>query len=182
MKVGVFVGSFDPVHTGHTAIMNYLVSEKIVDKVLVIPTGNYWDKQNLTELSKRIEMLELISSDKIIIDKIRNNYEYTYQILDSLNDENSQDKYYLVIGMDNFKNIHLWKECERILKHGVIVIKRDGYRAECMNDGVIFVDKGFGDVSSTVIRKKIKDGKYEDISSFLDRNVLEYIVKKGLYR
>lgn len=182
MRVGVFVGSFDPVHTGHTAIMNYLVSEKIVDKVLVIPTGNYWDKQNITELNKRIEMLELISSDEIIIDKVRNNYEYTYQILDSLNCENSENKYYLVMGMDNFEKIHLWKEYERILKHGVIVIKRDGYRVECKKDGIIFIDKSFGEVSSTMIRKKIKDGKYQDISSFLDRNVLEYIMKKKLYR
>lgn len=182
MRVGVFVGSFDPVHTGHTAIMNYLVNEKIVDKVLVIPTGNYWDKQNLTDLSKRIEMLELISSDKIIIDKVRNNYEYTYQILDSLNDENGEDEYYLIMGRDNFEKIHLWKNYQDILMRGIIVINRDNLGNINENRRVIFIDKNFGEVSSTMIRKKIKDGKYVDISSFLNRNVLEYILKKKLYR
>ena len=83
MKIGVFVGSFDPVHNGHVSIMNYLVNSNIVDMVLVIPTGNYWEKQNLTEISKRIEMLELVSNNKIMIDKEHNDYQYTYLFITS---------------------------------------------------------------------------------------------------
>ena len=45
MKLGVYVGSFNPVHIGHKYIIDYLLNNKYVDKIIVIPTGNYWDKQ-----------------------------------------------------------------------------------------------------------------------------------------
>lgn len=182
MKIGVFVGSFDPVHNGHVAIMNYLVDNYIVDGVLVIPTGNYWEKQNLTEISKRIEMLELVSNNKIMIDKQHNDYQYTYQILDELEKKNPGNNYYLVIGYDNYKNINLWKNYLDILKRGIIVINRNNLGYDDEKRQVIFIDKNFGEMSSTMIRKKIKDEKYQDISSFIDRKVLKYIMKKGLYR
>ncbi len=67
MKIGVFVGSFDPVHKGHTNIINYLINKKIVDKILVIATGNYWHKQNITDLKIRLEMLEFIKNNHIHI-------------------------------------------------------------------------------------------------------------------
>ena len=180
MKIGVFVGSFDPVHNGHVAIMNYLVDRGIVDKVLVIPTGNYWEKQNLTQISKRIKMLELIKNDKIMIDKVHNDYQYTYQILEELEKNNKENIYYLVMGYDNYKNISLWKNYQNILNRGIIVINRDDLGRD--DEKVIFVDKNFGDVSSTIIRKKIKDNKYHDISSFVDKKVLKYIKRNKLYR
>ena len=97
MKIGVFVGSFDPVHKGHISIMYYLIDNKIVDKLLVIATGNYWDKQNITDLNKRIEMLSFIKNDNIIIDKKHNKLEYTYQILRALNKENPNDEFYYLL-------------------------------------------------------------------------------------
>jgi len=182
MRIGVFVGSFDPVHMGHTAIMNYLVNEKIVDKVLVIPTGNYWEKQNLTALKKRLDMLDLIKTDKIMIDKEYNHCEYTYQILDGLEKENRVDEYYLVMGVDNFEKICLWKNYLDILKRGVIVIRRGIKKIVSGNERIIFVNKDFGEVSSTMIREKIHDGKYLEIDGFLDKKVLEYIIEMNLYK
>ena len=44
MKLGIFVGSFNPVHKGHIKIANYILNKKLVDRLLIIPTGNYWDK------------------------------------------------------------------------------------------------------------------------------------------
>ena len=82
MKVGVFVGSFDPVHNGHVKLINYLVDKKIVDKMRVIPTGNYWDKQNLSSIKHRLNMLNLIKSEDIIIDDRHNDINYTYEISD----------------------------------------------------------------------------------------------------
>ena len=181
MRVGVFVGSFDPIHRGHEAIMNDLVKEKIVDKVLVIPTGNYWDKQNLSELGQRIEMLKLIATNEIMVDDGHNYLEYTYQILDKLEEENRENEYYLIMGWDNYEKIHLWKNYQEIMKRKIIVINRDELGKVINNKQVIYINKNF-QVSSSKIREKIKEGKYEDISSFLDRNVLEYIMKKGLYR
>ena len=59
MKIGVYVGSFNPVHKGHIAIANYIVDNNYVDKLWIVPTGNYWDKLDLVSIDDRINMLKL---------------------------------------------------------------------------------------------------------------------------
>lgn len=176
MKIGVFVGSFDPVHNGHTNVMNYLVDEKVVDKVLVIATGNYWDKQNITDLSVRLQMLELIKNDNIIIDKKHNKLEYTYQILNALKQENPNDKFYLVIGADNANTLYKWKCYDEIIKNGIIVVGRDDIKINLNVSNLIVINKNFGNISSTKIRKHTDDYK-----EYLNKDVYEYIKKNQLY-
>ena len=92
MNIGVFVGSFNPPHKGHIGIVNYLINKKILDKIIIIPTGNYWDKQDLINIDDRINMLKFYENDKIIIDNKHNNMEYTYLIMNSLKEEYPHDK------------------------------------------------------------------------------------------
>ena len=56
MKIGVYVGSFNPPHKGHIRIVNHLLDKKYLDKIIIVPTGNYWDKLDLVETSHRINM------------------------------------------------------------------------------------------------------------------------------
>ena len=98
MKVGVYVGSFNPVHKGHIKIVRHLL-KYFLDKVIVVATQNYWDKKNLINLNDRINMLKKYESDKIIIDTDCNNYEYTYMVMSKLKEE--YDDLYLIIGADN---------------------------------------------------------------------------------
>ena len=81
MKLGVFVGSFNPVHKGHIKIVNYILEKNYVDKVLIIPTGNYWDKNDIIDIKHRINMLKYYETDKIKIDNTLNDIQYTYQII-----------------------------------------------------------------------------------------------------
>ena len=81
MKLGVYIGSFNPPHKGHIYVVNYLLDNLIVDKVLLVPTGNYWDKQSLVDITDRINMLKFYENDNIIIDTVNNNYPYTYQLM-----------------------------------------------------------------------------------------------------
>jgi len=69
MRVGVYVGSFNPPHNGHESIVNFLISHNYVDKVLVIPTGNYWDKQNIVSLEDRVNMLKYLESNNYFYKK-----------------------------------------------------------------------------------------------------------------
>lgn len=176
MKIGVFVGSFDPVHNGHTNVMNYLVDEKIVDKVLVIATGNYWDKQNITDLKVRLQMLDLIKNDNILIDRKHNKLEYTYQILNALKKDNPEDTFYLVIGADNANTLYKWKRYDKIIENGIIVVGRDDIKISLNLPKLIVINKNFGNISSTRIRKYTDNYK-----EYLNRNVYEYIKKNGLY-
>ena len=177
MKIGVFVGSFDPVHIGHTNVMNYLINKNVVDKVLVIATGNYWHKQNITDLNHRLNMLDCIKNDNIIIDRKHNKLEYTYQILDSLKEKYKEDEFYLVLGADNANTLLKWKNFEKILENGIIIVGRNNIKISLKgNDKLIFINKNFGNISSTNIRNNI-----EEYKSFLDKDVYHYIVKNNLY-
>ena len=75
MKIGIYVGSFNPPHKGHIKIVNHLIS-KYLDKVIIIPTGNYWDKLDLVNIDHRINMLKFYENEKIIIDTKNNRIEY----------------------------------------------------------------------------------------------------------
>ena len=186
MKIGVYVGSFDPVHLGHVEITNYLLSNKILDKVIIIPTGNYWDKNDLSDIQNRVEMLNIFENDKIIIDSKLSKYQYTYEILNELKNQHSNATLYLIIGADNLKKFHLWRNIEVILQNKIIVINRNGIKAikyinKFSNKKAFLVINGFEElnISSSEIRKRIKSNK--NVSSLLDRRVINYICENNLY-
>ena len=78
MRLGVYIGSFNPVHIGHIDIVNYLLYNEVVDKILIVPTLNYWNKNDLIDIKHRINMLKLIENEKIKIDDKNNKYVYTH--------------------------------------------------------------------------------------------------------
>ena len=179
MKIGVFVGSFNPVHDGHIKVANYLIENNYVDKVLLLATPNYWNKQALIPIEKRIEMLKFFETDKIIVDDKHNNYPFTYQVLRSLK-EDYQDDLYLIMGADNIENFKEWRNYDEILENKIIVLNRDNidiykYIDEDKKEQFIpIVDFPFIDVSSTEIRK----GNYKNI----DPRVVKYIKENDLYK
>lgn len=180
MKLGVYIGSFNPVHNGHIKLVNYLLDKTFVDKVLVVATTGYWDKTNLVDIEKRIDMLKFFESDRVLIDEKHNAIQYTYELLRELSKE-YDDELYLIIGADNIINFDKWKNYEELLNYKIIVMNRnnidiDSYIKKYNTPNFIVVsDFDFIDVSSTEIRKTI-DNKY------LDKRVLEYIRKNNLYK
>lgn len=183
MKIGVYVGSFNPVHIGHIKIVDDLLIHKIVDRVVIIPTNGYWNKQNLVDLKHRINMLKYFENDKIIIDTKHNSIEYTYQVLDKLEKEYKNDELYLIIGADQLPKFHLWKNVGEILKHKVLVINRDNIDVyqhinnfKNKENFIIVNDIEQIDISSTIIRDNI-----DKRDCYLDKNVLKYINKNKLY-
>lgn len=188
MRIGVYVGSFDPVHIGHKYIVDYLLNNDYLDKVVIVPTIGYWDKVNLTNLDHRINMLKYYENDQIIINDKYNNLEYTYQILDKLKIDYSDSTLYLIIGADNLVNFHLWKEMDRILENKVLVLPRNGIIASDyinnfdQKDNFILVNN-FEEmnVSSSIIRDKINKKDYVELNRYLDKDILDYIKNNGLY-
>lgn len=185
MRVGVYVGSFNPVHEYHMTIAKHITEKNIVDKVIVIPTLGYWDKQNLVDLNDRIKMLKFYESEKIKIDTMHNNLEYTYQILDALKKE-TNDEYYLIIGADNLETLHLWKEIDKILENKILVINRDGIEVNKYIEGkenfILVNDLPSRDISSTYIRKCIATSSYKELKNIINEKVLEYIIKNKIYK
>jgi len=188
MKIGIYVGSFNPPHKGHIKIVNHLINNYL-DKVIIIPTGNYWDKLDLISINDRINMLKYYENENIIIDTKNNNIEYTYQILEKLSKEYKEDELYLIIGADNIISFDKWKNYEDILKYNLIILNRANidiikylYKLNKKDKYLIINDLPNIDISSTVIRNKIKDSDTKDILELIDKEIYGYIEKNNLYR
>ena len=179
MRLGVYVGSFNPPHNGHLKVANYLIENRIVDKVLMLPTPDYWDK-HLVDISKRVEMLRLLETEDIIVDDVHNVYKYTYQVLRSLQEDYKSDELYLIIGSDNLEKLHTWANIDEILGYHIIVLRRgdtdiDRYLANFdQSRFVVINDFPFIDISSTEIRANLNNDN-------LDAKVLNFIRKNNLY-
>lgn len=187
MKIGVYVGSFNPVHNGHIKIVNETLN-KYLDKVIIVPTGSYWNKNNLVDIKKRITMLKFFKNEKIIIDEENNKLPYTYLILENIKKKYKHDTLYLILGADNLIDFDKWKNYKDILKYNMIIVNRHDIDIkeylEKLNkkDNYIILNKINNlDISSTMIRKSIKDKNYNDINDKIDNRVLNYIKKNNLY-
>lgn len=182
MKIGVYVGSFNPVHLGHKHVVDYLIDNKYVDKIIVVPTRNYWNKIDLISINHRINMLKYYENDRILINDYLNDKKYSYEILDIIKKENSKDDIYLIIGADNMPKFYMWKNVYSILKNNVIVLNRNDidirkYIAKVDQERFLVINNfDYLDISSSEIRKNVKEYK-----NYLDENVYNYIIDNNLY-
>lgn len=182
MKIALFFGSFNPVHKGHIAIMNYLLNNELVDKVLVVPTNNYWDKEISTSLENRIKMLKMYESSNIIIDTKHNNYNYTCDLLDALEKENPNNNYVLVMGDDNLMQLEKWKNYKSLINHEFAIFKRQCNNEieivnKCIDLGITkynVFDLNTRSISSSLIRESIANNQNTDD---LDADVYDYYKK-----
>lgn len=183
MRIGVFGGSFNPPHLMHLNIAKDLLRLKYLDKVIFVPTGNKYSKDDLIDIKYRIEMLKImiISYDDMIVSDYENQdgVVYTYETLDYFKKKYLGSEIYFILGADNLKQISNWKNSEYILSnYKLLVINRGDDKIE-VKDNVVVTDILNNDISSTFIRNNIDND--DIIKKYLDKNVLEYIRKEKLY-
>lgn len=188
MRIGVYVGSFNPMHYGHKYVIDYLIQNSIVDKILIIPTGNYWDKKDLICIEHRAKMINFYTNENIIVDTKYSDFQYTYQILDKLNEEEPDNNFYLIIGADNLPKFDLWENYKKILQNKVIVLQRNDVNFEEYiekyeeKDNFIGInDFKYIDISSTEIRNMIKNKDLNNLAKYMNNNEIEYLLKNNLY-
>lgn len=188
MKIGIYPGSFDPIHNGHIKIVNKILEDKIVDIVLIVPTGNYWDKNIVASLNDRINMAKLFQSNKIIIEEKDNEIKATYDFIKVKKCQYKNDEFWLIIGGDNLEYLHKWVNYMKLIDYPFIVIKRDGFdekyiqkKFKSLNKrNYVVLDIPNIDISSTYIRENINlEDKVKDI---IDAKVFEYIKIHKLYK
>lgn len=193
MKIGIFGGCFSPPHKMHIEIAQKLIKQGMLDKVVFVPTGNNYAKTELVDIEYRIEMLNLvIDKDSMKVSDISRdlNYSYTFQVLDYFKEKYKDAQIYFMCGTDNLKEFNIWKNYEYILSnYKILVVARNGdnvdnliqeYEKYVDNLCVANIEQNL--VSSTLIRKALKENNNEYVRKHLDKQVIEYIENKGLYK
>lgn len=191
MKVGLFFGSFNPIHVGHLIVANYIREFTFLHEVwfVVTPHSPLKLQEDLLDDQLRLEMVRLALKDYegLFASDIEFRLprpSYTVETLAALDREYPGKEFYLLIGGDNWAIFDRWKEHERILQqYGILIYPRKGEEvvvASRFQDKVQVVDAPLVEISSTFIRESLKQGK--NMRAFLPPGMYEFIVERGLYR
>ncbi len=189
--MGVFSGSFNPIHVGHLIVANYMLEFTSLDEVwfVVTPHSPLKQQEELLDDQLRLDMVHLALRDYEGLHASDIEFRlprpsYTVKTLAALGKEYPGKEFYLIIGGDNWAIFDRWYEHERIIQqYGVLIYPRKG---EAVNvppeyqDSVQVVNAPLVEISSTFIRESLKQSK--NMRAFLPPGVYEFILERGLYR
>ncbi|MBP5643116.1 MAG: nicotinate-nucleotide adenylyltransferase [Bacteroidales bacterium] len=188
-KIGLFFGSFNPIHNGHLMLANYLAEYGGLDEIwfVVSPQNPFKDKKSLLADRHRLYMVEMaIKGDERFqvcdIEFYMPQPSYTIDTLTRLQERHPNTDFYLICGMDNIESFKKWKNYEAILQyHHMMVYPRKGYNSNELveHPSVTVVEAPEIEVSSTFIRNAIGEGK--DVRYFVPKEVYKYIIDMHFY-
>lgn len=188
MRVGLFFGSFNPIHIGHLMLAQYMVNFADVDEVwlVVSPQNPFKQDVELADTQHRLNMARLAVGDneKIKISEVELSLpkpSYTIDTLRALEKEYPEIEFSIIMGADNLMGLNRWKEAETLLsRYRIIVYPRPGYEAkEPEGAHIEIVDAPQVDISSTQLRRWIGEGR--SVLYFTNDKVIEYFSQNNLY-
>lgn len=191
-KIGLYFGTFNPVHIGHIIIANFMVEFSDLDEVwlVVTPHNPFKKKKSLLDNHHRLEMVFLACEGYEKIKPCDVEFKlpqpnYTATTLVKLEEDHPTNKFSLIMGEDNLKSFHRWKNYEVILeRHSIYVYPRIsvGEVDSQFNDHpkITRVEAPVMEISSTFIRNAIKEGK--NVTTMFPPKVWEYIERMNFYK
>ncbi|MFA6860525.1 MAG: nicotinate (nicotinamide) nucleotide adenylyltransferase [Clostridia bacterium] len=194
MKIGVFVGCFDPVHNSHIKIVTYL-TEHVLDKVVIVPASNNYERKGLTDIEQRIRMLKLTFENNIKIEicdkRFCNENVHTFMVMDALKKRFPYDELFIICGSDNLKTVETWRGAEHLLSNfKMIAVSRDKENLETLIGNDVFLRDHASNIyilsiviesiSSTQIRTNVQKGK--PIDDLTTKEVVDHIKKYKLFK
>jgi nicotinate-nucleotide adenylyltransferase len=190
-QIGLFFGSFNPIHIGHLIIANHLVEHSALDELwlVVTPQNPFKEKQSLLNNHLRLEMIHLAIADypKLRASDIEFHLpqpNYTIHTLAYLEEKYPNLHFALIMGEDNLKSLHKWKNYEQILSNYPIYVYprlSEGTISEALTShpNIQYVRAPIVELSATFIREEIK--KKQNVRPLLPESVWQHIDKLGLY-
>ncbi len=188
MKIGLYFGSFNPVHNGHLMIANTILEYSDLDRIwfVVSPQNPFKEQRQLLPDYHRLELLRLALGDNekykaSDIEFRMPKPSYTVDTLAYLADKYPEKQFSLIMGADNLKNLNKWKNSEFILKnYDILVYPRSESDEKIIQTGRIkLIEAPQIEVSSTFIRQARKSGK--DVRYFMPPAAYEYLTEMHFY-
>ncbi|NOR73609.1 MAG: nicotinate-nucleotide adenylyltransferase [Draconibacterium sp.] len=191
LKIGLYFGSYNPIHIGHLAIANYLVEYTDIDQLwfVVSPQNPHKNKSNLLDDYQRFEMVyrAVEGDNRLRASNIEFNLpkpSYTVNTLAYLNEQHPDYNFHILMGSDNLDFFHKWKNYKTIVEnYGVIVYPRPGFdESKFQLHKNITIVKGapLMEISSSFIRKAIHEEK--NIRHFMPTKSFEYLEEMNFYK
>lgn len=196
-KIGLFGGTFDPVHNGHIAVAQEAKKRLCLDKIILIPAGDppHKTQKKVTQKQHRLRMTELafepFDGYEISDYEIRKNTpSYSVDMIRHFHETFAGSELFFIIGADSFADLPSWWHYRELLSLcSIIVVSRpDTEKSDLLADfsgdeeapRVFFLDNLHMDISSTQIRAMVYHG--QDVTAFVPETVCRYIQENRLYK
>jgi len=189
MKIGLYFGSFNPIHVAHLIIANHILNETDIERIwfIISPQNPFKAESNLLNEYHRLHLVRLATEEDNRIKSSDIEFglpkpSYTINTLIYLQEKFSEHEFAIIMGSDSFQNFHRWKNYETIIKnYSIYVYIRPGFEIRNhLNTNLNIIDAPLLQLSATQIRKYIKEGK--SIRYMVPAKVLEEIEKGGYYK
>lgn len=190
MKIGLFFGSFNPIHIGHLVIANHIQQYSDLEQVwfVVTPQNPFKDKATLANDYDRLHLVNLAIEDynHLQVSKVEFDLpkpSYTIDTLVVLKEKHPEHDFSIIMGMDNLKGFHKWKNHDKIIEYfSIYVYPRIGSEPGRWKDHPKFnyVDAPVMEISSSFIRQGFKEKK--NVRPMLSEKVWEYLNGSSMYQ
>ena len=189
MKIGLYFGSFNPIHTGHLIIANHILNNTGLEKIwfIITPQNPFKINHALLNEYNRLHLVRLATEDDLRISTSDIEFvlprpSYTSVTLAHLSEKYAKHEFSIIMGSDSFQNLHKWKNYESIVKnHSIYVYPRPGFDiTNGINANLIIVEAPLLQISATHIRDLIRQGK--SIRYLVPDLVREEIEKSNYYK
>ncbi|MBR5911579.1 MAG: nicotinate-nucleotide adenylyltransferase [Bacteroidales bacterium] len=188
-KIGIYSGSFNPIHHGHVMLANYLVEFSDLDELwfVVSPQNPLKEKTELLDDDERLKMVQLAVGDdpRFHVSDIEMHLptpSYTINTLTALSEQHPDCQFVFICGMDSLQNLHRWREYEKILDgYKLLVFPREGYDGGelAQHPSVTILKTPILEISSTFIRQCVKEGR--DVRHFMPERTFSYMKEHLFY-
>ncbi|MCC8143855.1 MAG: nicotinate-nucleotide adenylyltransferase [Tannerellaceae bacterium] len=182
-KTGIFSGSFNPIHIGHLALANWICEYEELDEIwfLITPQSPLKNKKDLIDDKVRLQLVKTAIGDysKFKVSDFEFSLPqptYTVVTLAALKKNYPENKFYFIMGADNWVLIERWKDYEEILhSYPILIYPRLGYTIDIPSiyPDIRKVNAPIIEISSTFIREACKEGK--DVRFFLPESIHDYL-------
>jgi nicotinate-nucleotide adenylyltransferase len=188
MNIGLYFGSFNPVHTGHLIIASHIADYSNLNQVwfVVSPQNPLKPSASLLNEYHRLHLVQTAveGDSRFRVTEVEFKLpkpSYTIDTLTYLQEKYPENSFTVIMGTDSFQNISKWKNHELLLKnHAFVLYPRPGFEVKDLPANVTLIPAPLLEISATAIRRKIKEGK--SVRYLVPDNVREEIERSGYYK